>query len=438
LPVLSIYNGEDKEFRKRRDTRHALYIVLGAGRPLLLGRGTSAQNPAQTAGVPVAVAPLESSPVSDAPVHQPAVELVDGAAAPSGTFYSDVTFLLWWFKPVCLNVPVVTIGNPSAPVPGAINQPGTQIVVGGTPPHRFDFGATPGGEVTLGWIRADGLLGVEVAGLLDEHLLRQSELHAAPNSTLSSYLPYQAPDGSQQALPFTIPGVVNGSSVAIGSTHVWGVEANVTLPFTLQRGGSSFFGAFLVGGRYLDLTDRDRITNTLQTGRWPVRRGRRPGPVPHPQSIRGPPVGHDAGDGAGKVVARLYDQAGGRDHAPGAQHGGLAVAGHHGPVAAPGAGPLVALPSNIGRETAIASPWFRRSASSSRLAVTSWCSLTLGYTLIYWNKVLCPGDQMDPQVNITQLPFPRAGDRHSRAGPALRSPPDYFAQGLNAGLQFSF
>ena len=73
----------------------------------------------------------------------------------------------------------------------------------------------------------------------------------------------------------------------------------------------------------------------------------------------------------------------------------------------------------------------------SRLALTPWCSASLGYTLIYWNKVLCPGDQMSGLVNITQVPF-----HGPFSGPLLPSPQfvhtDYFAQGLEAGLEFRF
>src|SRR5262249_15183298 len=90
-------------------------------------------------------------------------------------------------------------------------------------------------------------------------------------------------------------------------------------------------------------------------------------------------------------------------------------------------GPLVALPSNIGRETADRVTLVPEVGIKTRLALTSWCSVTLGYRLTYWNKVLCPGDQMDRLVNVTQLPF-----RGPLTGPALPAPlfvhTDYFAQ----------
>src|SRR5262249_32940683 len=85
-----------------------------------------------------------------------------------GYFYGDVEFLLRWFKPVCASVPIVSIGNPQDPVPGALGQPGTQVVVGGSPPHKFEFPMTPGGQIKIGWNRGDGSLGFFVSGFLME------------------------------------------------------------------------------------------------------------------------------------------------------------------------------------------------------------------------------------------------------------------------------
>jgi hypothetical protein len=72
-----------------------------------------------------------------------------------------------------------------------------------------------------------------------------------------------------------------------------------------------------------------------------------------------------------------------------------------------------------------------------RWQVSDTVHLTVGYNVLYWDKVLCPGDQMDPHVNVTQLPF-----RGPLVGKALPAPQfvftDAFAQGLEVGLRFSF
>jgi hypothetical protein len=354
----------------------------------------------------------------------------------SDRFYAETNFLLWWFKPICLNVPVVSIGNPQAAIPGAIGQPGTQIVIGGSPPHKFEFAATPGGEIKLGWVRADNSIGVEVSGFLMDTASASQHFASDANGGPATYLPYQAPDNSQQALPFTVPGVVAGSSLAIGSTHVWGVESNAILPFMLERCGHTVSGAFLIGGRYLDLTDRDRITNTLRLVADPTAVATGADQVMTRNQFAGPQLGVQIGLEREKwSLTYTTKLAAGSTHQLRSIEGSpLLISTTSAPLVP---GPLIALPSNIGRETADRVTLVPEVGLQARRALTSWCSISLGYRLIYWNKVLCPGDQMSPLVNITQLPF-----NGPVTGPLLPSPQivhtDYFAQGLDLGLEFRF
>src|SRR5262245_18410492 len=204
-----------------------LVTLLGAG---VMGTATAlAQGPE---GSDLVVPP---SPAPAAAV-QPVVGVPPPVPEACGCFYSEVELLLRWFKPVCASVPIVSIGDPRAPIPGALGQPGTQVVVGGSPPHKFEFPMSPGVQVTVGWDRAHGAIGLEVSGFIMEQAANSQHFAADPNGSPHSYLPYQAPDNSYQALPFTIPGVVTGGSEAVGSTKVWGVESNLAVPFTIDRG----------------------------------------------------------------------------------------------------------------------------------------------------------------------------------------------------------
>lgn len=370
------------------------------------------------------------------PDAQPAVDLVTPAVQSSG-FYAEADFLLFWFKPICLNVPVISVGNPTNAVPGAINQPGTQIVVGGSPPHQFNFGGTAGGETKLGWLSGDGTFGFEASGLFMATGEARQAFIASPNGSPASYLPYQAPDNTQQALRFTIPGVVTGSSVAAGTTHLWGLESNVVLPMTVDRCGYSLYGAFLVGARYLDLTDQDRIDNTLSLVNDPSDYASGTDRVVTRNQFAGPQVGASMGITWGRL-SLLYTNklaAGITHQVRGIMGSPLYSATDLSPLLVPG--PLIALPSNIGSESANRVTLVPEIGLKARLALAPWCSLSLGYRLIYWNKVLCPGDQMDPLVNITQLPF-----HGPFTGPPNPSPlfvhTDFFAQGIEAGIQFRF
>jgi len=372
---------------------------------------------------------------------RPVVEL-PAATEADGSFYASVDCLLYWFKPVCLNVPVITVGNPAAPIPGALGQPGTAIAVGGNPPFHFDFGATPGGEITAGWMRSDRAFGVEVTGFLMDTASAIQGFVASPNGSPNSYLAYQAPDNSYQALRFTVPGSVTGSSTAIGSTHVWGVEANALLPFTIDRCGGSFcggsgYGAFLLGGRYLDLTDRDRVLNTLSVVGDPSDFAVGMDENITRNQFYGPQVGSTLGLTWGKFsLENTLKLAAGLTHQVRVIEGSpLVYSTVSPPLLVPG--PLIALASNIGRETADRVTLVPELGVKAELALTSWCKFTLGYKLIYWNKVLCPGDQMAPLVNVGQvpgqLPVPGALDPKP-----LFVHTDYFAQGIEVGVEFRF
>ena len=61
---------------------------------------------------------------------------------------------------------------------------------------------------------------------------------------------------------------------------------------------------------------------------------------------------------------------------------------------------------------------------------------TLGYTLIYWSKVARPGDQIDTELNLSQLP---PGPLVGPAKPQFRyATTDFWAHGMNFGLEYRY
>jgi hypothetical protein len=350
-------------------------------------------------------------------------------------FYADAALLLRWFKPVCETPPVITIGSPADRVPGAVGQPGTQVVLGKS--HKFEFPMTPGMEFTGGWDRGDGALGVEVSGFLMQRAANSQHFAADPSGSPNTYLAYQAPDNTQQALPFTIPGVVTGASTSMGTTKVWGIESNLFLPLSLGVGRWTVYGKFLAGARYLDLTDRVHVTNTLQLVADPSAVATGEDQFSTHNQFAGPQVGTTVGVAWGrwsleyttKLAAGITHQSRDIEGSP------LVATTFPSPLLVPG--PLLALPSNIGHESARRVTLVPEVGLKSEVALTSWCSVSLGYSLLYWNKVLCPGDQMSPLANITQLPF------HGPVTGPLQPMPlfvhtDYFAQGLSFAVEFVY
>jgi hypothetical protein len=363
------------------------------------------------------------------------VGLVPQAEESGGRFVADVEFLVRWFKPVCEAPAVLTIGNPADAVPGALGQPGTRAVIGQG--HKFEFGATPGVQVTVGWDRGDRAIGLQVSGFILEQAASGQHYAADPSGAPNTYLAYRAPDNRNQALPFTIPGVVTGGSVSVGSTKLWGAGGDLVVPFTIDRGDSTFYGRFLVGGRYLDLTDRVRVTNALRLVADPSAFAVGADQFGTRNQFAGPQVGTTLGLGWGRWSLEYTTKlAAGMTHQVRTIAGSPLVAGSvSSPLLVPG--PLLALPSNVGRDTSSRVTLVPEVGIKTQWAVNSWCSLSLGYSLLYWNKVLCPGDQMSPFANVTQLPFrgPAAGSPDPRP---LFVQTDYFAQGLDFGIRFVY
>jgi hypothetical protein len=377
--------------------------------------------------------------VPTAPTHPTCVPpLIDTSSpGPEGhsCFFANLDFLLRWFKPVCETPPVITIGNPANRVPGALGQPGTQVAIGEA--HKFEFPMSSGVQLTVGWDRGNRAVGVEVSGFLMEQAANGQFFTANANGSPNSYLPYQAPDNSFQALPFTIPGVVTGGSSSVGSTKLWGLESNVSVPFTSDLGSCAFYGRLLVGGRYLDLTDRVRITDALRLVANPSAVAIGADQFSTHNQFAGPQIGTTLGLGWGrwsleyttKLAAGITHQDRNIDGSP------LLATTDLSPLLVPG--PLLVLPSNVSHQSARRVTLVPEVGVKAGAVLNSWCAVSFGYSLLYWNKVLCPGDQMSPLANITQLPF------HGAVSGTLEPKPlfvhtDYFVQGLNLEIQFAF
>jgi hypothetical protein len=344
---------------------------------------------------------------------------VEPVAAPHSSFYAGVDLLLYWFKPVCEPPPLVSTGT--------LGQPGTQVLIGAG--HKFEFPLTPGGRLTVGWDRGDGHLGLEVSGFVLAQAENHQQFAADAGGSPTTFLPFQNPDGSFGTLPFSGAGVT-GSVDSVGFTQVWGVGADFTVPFRFERDGTTVFFRFLAGGRYLDLTDHVRITDVQRLVANPATFAVGEDLFTTRNQFAGAEVGTTVGWECGRWSAALTNKlAGGWTHQVRSIQGSPLLTA---PVAGLLPGPLLALPSNIGRETADRVTLVPELALKAELAVTSWCSLSLGYTLLYWNKVLCPGDQMSGVINTSQIP------PGTLVGPADPKPlfvhTDYFAQGLEFGV----
>ena len=100
------------------------------------------------------------------------------------------------------------------------------------------------------------------------------------------------------------------------------------------------------------------------------------------------------------------------------------------------AGGLLAQPTNMGRYTTNEFAVIPELGITLGYDIADRLRATFGYTFIYWSRVARPGDQIDFDVNPSQFPpGPLVGP--PRPAFNLRST-DFWAQGLNFGLEYSF
>ncbi len=352
----------------------------------------------------------------------------------AGQFWAEANYVLYWLKPVCYTVPGVTIGNPNDTVPGAVGQPGTQVVEGD---HKFQFGGANGIRTRMGaWLTDDQLVGVELEGFVLEQVASGQSVTANASSP-PLFLPFQNPDNSQGLLPFSIPGVVGASSNSVGTSRMWGLEANVPLHFAVEQGAWILHATALAGVRYLDLADRVLVTNTQYLISDPSVAALGQANFSTRNQFVGGQVGSRLGVEWGQLRLDLTTKlALGETHLVSDVNGSTLLSGSS---VLPGLlpGPFLALPSNIGRSASERITVVPEFNLSMRWQVTDSVYLRLGYDLLYWNKILCPGDQMNPHVNATALPY---------HGPLVGLPAptpqfvftDAFLQGLEAGFGVNF
>jgi Putative beta barrel porin-7 (BBP7) len=373
-------------------------------------------------------------PTEEGAACHPAVVQDDDMAADKDASWGWVEgeYLLWWMKPVCLKVPVLTSGSPTDAVPGALGQPNTNLLLGES---KFEYSGASGFRPTAGfWLTSDQFLAVEVGGFwLDDVSATKSYLAAGGAPT---YIPFQTPTNAQSALPFTLPGVVNGAISATGSSHLWGAESNFSTHIYATRGDWQFNTTFLAGFRYLDLFDRVNVTDAQQLAAAPTTLAQGAASFSTLNQFYGPQLGCRL-----EVVNGIWSLEYVTKFAAGDSHLVNNVAGLpiEGPPVLPGVlpGPYIALASNAGRTGTDHIAVVPELGVKVRCNLTDSLRLSLGYNFLYWNRVHCPGDQMDPYLNVTQLP-----GHGPLVGPALPAPlsvnTDYFAQGVTAGLEFNY
>jgi hypothetical protein len=353
--------------------------------------------------------------------------------------YFSVDYLLWGFRSRDLPI-LVTSGDLADPFPGAIGQPTSKILVGGT---SGDDDLRSGIRLSTGlaldesgtWVLDGSFFIVEQegarqlvvgTGALDAPVIARPFFNAFTNQ--------------QDADPIAVPGALSGVVVVETPRQFYGGDLNLIDYFYDDPIPQSRVGLIL-GGRFASLDQKLVISESLQD--LPGL-----GASPNSYSLRedfttfnrfyGGQVGLAGDTRFGnitlKVLAKcafgvtnqtLVTRASTRVTA---QDGSLVSASNRG---------LLIQPSNSGRFTQQHFSVLPEFGAQVLYAFNDSIRVGIGYTAIYWSQVLNPENTVDPVVALQALqPLGQVGP--NRPAVNLGRTTDFWAHGLTASLQFTY
>ncbi len=336
--------------------------------------------------------------------------------------------LIWWLRNDRIE-PVVTTGPAIIP-PGVLGGTNTAGVGAG----RVDHGAFTGVRFTAGgWVDEGRLVGFEGSYFVLGEQVKETFRNTARDRVLARPF-FNLNTGTPSSLVISFPGVLTGAVQLRSPTDLDGFELNARLNYWSCRYDRL---DALAGIRYLNLDEELRVAATAVSVTGPslatldVFRTR--------NEFYGGQLGADLElqrdcwfiTFRGKVALgethEMLDIAGGQL---------LSVNG----ASIPFAGGVLAQTSNIGHFSKDRFSVVPEAALELGYQVMKHVRLTLGYSFLYWNGIIRPGQQPDFMVDVSQNPNlagPAAPTGQRRPMPLFRET-DLWVQGINIGAEIRY
>jgi hypothetical protein len=372
------------------------------------------------------------APTASAPPLFPDATL-DGFAT---RFWFSVDYLLWWTKGDQLP-PLATTGSQSDAIPGALGQPGTQVLFGGDYNTQVRSGARFRGGY---WFTPDQLIGIDgTFFFLGPQGTRFSAF--SPGDPILTRPFFDINNNREDSFLVAYPGKQGGFLSATDSNFLWGADTNLR---SLLFRGPSYQVSVLGGFRFLDLHDSLRINETdvlYPQGSGDVTTWAMTADRFHTSNqFYGGQLGTDLRWGRGRFsVDVLTKIALGASVERATINGCSSFMASNGSQAQVGIGEL-ALPTNIGWAEKDQFAVVPEVGVNLGYALTRHFRLTFGYTFLYWSSVFRPGDQIDRAINTTEFSAVYGGGTIN--GPQRPNftfaSSDFWAQGLNFGGEFRY
>jgi hypothetical protein len=353
-------------------------------------------------------------------------------------FWFDIDYLYWWIR----NAPapaLVTNG-------GAIATPGGAVLFGGS---NLDDKGLNGLRLETGlWVDPQRMLGFDVGAFGFEQ--RSVLFGAVSNGAAGLAIPFFDPRAgvmAEAAIPVA-GGGVPGSITFASHTNLWGVDGNADVNIIRQMG---FSVDGQLGLRFIDLYENlaliARSNQVVPINGVPIP-GAGPGStVTTTDSFRtsnhfyGGQVGARATWMGHLVSVEVFGKlAMGVNDVNANINGTTILTSPANQVLAVGNGGIFALPTNEGSHHQTRFAIIPELGINLGVRLTDYLTVRFGYSALYWYDVVRPGGQIDRNVNPALLPAsPFFNPAAQPARPAFTfHGTDFWAQGINLGLEFRF
>jgi hypothetical protein len=339
-------------------------------------------------------------------------------------WYGGVDYLAWWLKKGGVP-PLVTLGNPNDTPTGALGQPGTTLLFGD---HGFGSNPFSGARFTAGyWLDCKNECGLETSWFFLEQrktFFTASSTGDVGTGTLA--IPFFNNDGGfEDASVVGLEGTQSGAITIRLTQRLWGAEANLRFPLL---GGHDCCVSGLAGFRYLSLQESlDLETDSVNLPVAGISTA-----LAESFACRNNFYGGQIGAEANYFLGRLRLNARAKvalgGNAEEVKINGTTVNTDpiNGTVVAPGG--LFSGPSNIGNHHHCEFAVVPEAGLNIGYQFNECVSASVGYTFIYVSDVVRPGNQIDRLVNFQTNDHPQVLFKSS----------DFWAQGINIGLQFRY
>lgn len=381
-----------------------------------------------------------------APPAQPQPMLVSPFQVPT-RFWFRTDLLLWWTKSGPMPSPLATMGSPNDAIPGALGQPGTQVIYGG---DSVNFGVVSGLRLESGyWLDANQTFAIEGEYFF---LGRQFSGFSAFSDDFGSPLiarpVINAQTGSEGSYVDSVPGNIAGGLDVFNSSQLQGWAINGLWNF-VQSDQFSLGG--LLGFRYLNLNEtleiQDQLSGasdgSLTFGGQPISAFESLSDLDHfrtTNNFYGGMLGLRMNWTPGRWVINAATKLSlGTTQERAVIQGSTTLYDAFGGTEAVLPGGVLATTANIGNH--YRSPFAVAPEASLNIGyrVTPWMTVRVGYSFLYMSNVLRPGNQVSRVVSPNLVPSDTGYGTGGPNQPVFQfHSSSYWAQGMNLGLEFRF